>query len=213
MRTTALALISAAVLAACNPSAPNSAASADTAAGVFPDLFQTSYRAEATISHEGQAVPVVMIRDGRKLRMEIRSLQGEMVMVANAETGEAFSIAQAGGRRMAMRMDMNQVRNPAEAWSAEIAAAAQLTGPCSGAGESGQEWTRQENGATHTACVTRDGIILKAAENGQVNWETTSVERGSQDAALFTLPPGVQVMDMGQAMAEAMEKMKAAQGR
>jgi hypothetical protein len=46
-------------------------------------------------------------------------------------------------------------------------------------------------------------------------WETTSVQRGPQDASLFTLPPGVQVVDLsdlGPAM-EAMERAKAAAGQ
>lgn len=67
-----------------------------------------------------------------------------------------------------------------------------------------------------TSCVTTDGILLKATEDGAVTWETTSVARGPQDPALFTLPAGVQVMDlgaMGPGMRAALEKMKARQGQ
>ncbi len=67
-----------------------------------------------------------------------------------------------------------------------------------------------------TACVTNDGIILEAKEGDRITWQTTSVQRGPQAAELFTVPAGVQVIDMadmGAAMRDAMERAKAAQGQ
>ncbi len=212
MRSAALALVSVCALAACNPAAPGGG-------GLFPDLTRGAYRAEATISHEdGSTMPVVMIRDGQKQRMEFDSPQGPSVFIANGETGEAFMISSTGGQTMAMRMsggEGNQFTDPAKEWSAELAATATRTGSCSVAGQSGAEWTRVEEGVNNTVCVTDDGIVLRAREGERTVWETTSIQRGPQDASLFTLPPGVQVMDLsnlGQAM-EAMEKARSQAGQ
>ena len=49
MRISALALFSACVLAACNPSAPSGG-------GLFPNLTDASYRAEATISGDKRLI-------------------------------------------------------------------------------------------------------------------------------------------------------------
>jgi hypothetical protein len=95
-----------------------------------------------------------------------------------------------------MQLSAVNYENPAEQWSADMASTATRTGSCSVAGESGSEWTRTVDEEVNTACVTDDGIILRATENGQTTWETTSVQRGPQSADLFVLPPGVQVMDM-----------------
>jgi hypothetical protein len=59
--------------------------------------------------------------------------------------------------------------------------------------------------------VTDDGIILRATDDERVVWETTSVQRGPQSADLFVLPPGTQVMDlgnMGEMMNQALEAAK-----
>ena len=213
MRSAALALVSVCALAACNPAAPGGAGG-----GLFPDLTRGSYRAEATISNQdGSTMPVVMIRDGQKQRMEFSTPEGESTLIVNGETGEAFMVTVAGGQTMAMRMSGagEQFTDPAKEWSADLASTATRTGACSVAGQSGAEWTRAEEGVANTVCVTDDGIILRAREGERVVWETTSVERGPQDAALFSLPPGVQVMDLGNlgpAM-EAMEKARSQAGQ
>jgi hypothetical protein len=211
MRSAALALVSVCALAACNPAAPGG--------GLFPDLTRGSYRAEATITNpDGSTMPVVMIRDGQKQRMEFNSPQGASVFIANAETGEAFSISTMGGQTVAMRLsggEGNQFTDPAKGWSGELASTATRTGACSVAGQSGAEWTRVQEGVNNTVCVTDDGIILRAREGERTVWETTSVQRGPQDASLFTLPPGVQVMDLSNmgAAIEAMEKARSQAGQ
>jgi hypothetical protein len=222
MRALILAMISACTLAACNPSSPaggDAGSAADAGrGGLFPNLTAASYRAEATISHEnGTTMPVVMIRDGQKLRMEINAPQGQSTIITNAETQESFVISTAAGRTMAMRMDLSSSDNqdPTAEWQGDLATATR-TGSCSVAGENGAEWTRDENGTPHTACVTQDGIILRAREGDRTVWETTSVQRGPQSADLFVVPPGVQVMDlgnMGAAMEDALARAKAAAGQ
>ena len=41
-------------------------------------------------------------------------------------------------------------------------------------------------------CVTSDGIMIQMKQGGEVVFDTTSVQRGPQDAALFEPPAGVQ---------------------
>jgi hypothetical protein len=197
MRISALALISACVLAACNPSAPSG--------GPFPNLTDASYRAEATIhGDDGQNLPVVMIRSGNKVRMEMNAAgQGAMVVVNNADTQENFVLMTRDGQTYAMQADPASYDNPIDNWNAEYAQTATRTGNCSIAGENGAEWTRTVENEPHVACVTEDGIILRATEGERVVWETTSVQRGPQDAALFTIPEGVQTMDLGAMMGQA----------
>jgi hypothetical protein len=191
MRLAAVVLVSACALAACNPSAPSGGG------GLFPDLTRASYRAEATVqSPDGGTMLVVMIRSGNKMRMEMNAPEGQMAVVNNGETGDSFMLMTSGGQTTAMQMSGVNYENPAQEWGAEYASTATRTGSCAVAGESGSEWTREADGATSTACVTDDGIILRATEDGRTTWETTSVQRGPQSADLFTLPPGVQAVDM-----------------
>lgn len=202
-------------LAACGQQSPTP--EAETGGGLadaFPNVLQASYRAEANVrGPDGATIPVVMIRSGNKLRMEMTTPQGAQTIIVNPDANESYVIAEARGMRMAMRTDASQVPDASQAWSGDLAANATRTGTCSVAGESGSEWSRQEADGTNTACVTNDGIILRATQNGETTWETTSVSRGAQDASLFTLPPGVQTMDVNSMAAQAMEQMKAQMGQ
>src|SRR5262245_29677425 len=165
MRSAALALASACVLAACNQSAP----SASNTGGMFPDLTHAAYRAEATITgRDGASVPVVMVRDGQKQRGEIDGARGRRRIMLNGE-GDSYMVSSAGGHTMAMRMtgmadQVAQFRDPTKDWSRELATNAHRGGPCSGAGQTGTEWTRESDGVTNAACVTDDGIVLSARE-------------------------------------------------
>lgn len=203
------------MLAACGQSTEQSASNERGGGGLFPDLTSAAYRAEATLTNEdGGTFPVVMIRDGRRMRMEFNAPQGASTFITNAETDESYIIATHDGRVTAIRASGlgEGMTNPADAWQGELAQNATRTGACSVAGENGAEWTKTtaEDG-TDTVCVTEDGIILRATDDGRVVWETTSVQRGAQGADQFTLPEGVQVVDlgnMGSMMNQAMEAAK-----
>lgn len=187
MRIAALALIT--VLAACNPSAPSSGGDS-----LFPDLSSASYRAEAVIhGNNGQNLPVVMMRSGGKVRMELNTGDGAIAAIHNPDTNQTVTLMTRAGRTFAVQSDVSDYSDPSADWTG--ANQATRTGSCSVAGENGAEWTRDVNGTPHTACVTEDGIMLQAREGDRVTWETTSVVRGPQDAALFTVPEGVEVMD------------------
>jgi hypothetical protein len=141
-----------------------------------------------------------MIRDGRKSRFEITTGEGASTIVTNGDTGETFVLASQGGQTMALRSSgaSEAFNDPTDAWQGELSQNATRTGTCSVAGENGAEWTKTtaEDG-TDTVCVTEDGIILRATDDGRVVWETTQVQRGAQSADLFVVPEGVQVIDAG----------------
>lgn len=219
MRTLALAFVSACALAACNPSGGAGAGGqgADGGDGAFPTLDGVSYRVDTNIIGEnGRTMPVIMYRDGQNMRVEFTSDEGQSAMVVKGATDESFMLTNRGGRTMALRMSnlTDRFNNPADAWGGDGAAQATRTGQCSVAGETGEEWskTTAEDG-TDTACVTRDGIFLRATDDGRTVWEATRVERGPQPASLFELPPGVQVMDLGDmgGLVEQLERAKRGQ--
>jgi hypothetical protein len=202
MRRFAFAAAAAALLlAACGPAGQDAAkgvadAAKSAASTVFPDLNAGSYRLEATMTDpdSGRATSLVQYRSGANVRMEM----GAATTIINGETKEALNVVNAGGRTMAMRIPLSQADVAGMLFQADPASQT-FVGPCAGAGEVGAEWARvdPEDGARSLACLTADGVLLKASTNGQTTWETTSVQRGAQDPALFALPAGVQVMDLG----------------
>lgn len=107
---------------------------------------------------------------------------------------------------VAVRIDDADAPQPLEtAWMALGEDNARSVGDCEVAGESGHEWRPREApapGVERTACITDDGIVLRVRENERVLWEATSLERGPQEASLFGVPAGYQLIDP-QATAEA----------
>jgi hypothetical protein len=213
MRVAAFAILAAVTVSACGQGGSGGGDSAP-ASSIFPNLFQTAYRTEANIRNPqtGEMSPIVMIRDGQKMRMEINSPEGQMVIISNGDTGESLIISQAQGRQFAMRQTDTGVESPEEAWGAELAATATFAGPCVHIGETGAEWRRTDEQGENATCVTGDGIILWSALNGDRTWEATSVSRGPQPAELFAAPPGVEVMDLGN-MSDMIDRARANAGQ
>ncbi|GAM97528.1 hypothetical protein U91I_01154 [alpha proteobacterium U9-1i] len=120
---------------------------------------------------------------------------------------------------VAVRIDDADAPQPLEAaWASLGADNARSVGKCEVAGENGHEWTPREPeaaGIERTACITEDGIVLRVRENERVLWEATSLQRGEQDAALFGLPAGYQVIDpqaTAEAVGEQMEQLDSVTG-
>jgi len=221
MRVAALVVVSVLALAACSKPAENGAAApgspqagAANPGGVvgnmFPNLFQASYRMEATVSsREGQSMPIVMVRSGENMRMEMDARGQHIVAIHNATTHQGYTLMNMAGRQVAMQVDMTGTnsQDPLSMWRNTEGYTITHGGPCAGAGQTGSEWTStkaataEEPAETHTVCATSDGIVLQVRNGDQVAFQTTSVQRGPQDPALFNLPPGVQVMNMGNASA------------
>jgi len=122
-----------------------------------------------------------------------------------ATTTTVAPTAVAPGTGTAVRIADADVPKPMEeAWVTLGAANARNVGACNVAGEKGDAWTPKETaeGVSRVACITQDGIVLEIKEGERVLWQATSVQRGPQDAALFGVPPGYQVIDP-QAVAES----------
>lgn len=99
---------------------------------------------------------------------------------------------------VAVRIDDADAPQPLEAaWEALGAENARSAGRCEVAGEDGHLWRPREAsaGVERTACITDDGIVLRVTENEIVLWEATSVQRGEQEASLFGVPQGFQLID------------------
>lgn len=194
-----------------------SAQQGGAAANVFPDLFAASYRAEATIRNpqSGELAPVVIYRAGRKQRIEFSTNGAETAVVSDADANQGFLVTQQGGRRMAMRMSLGDgpMRDAMTDWTQGRATT--FVGACAAAGQVGAEWRMTptaEDTVDRTACVTPDGILLKATEAGATTWETTAVSRGPQDPALFTPPAdAVDMSALAGQMKAAMERAKSGQ--
>ncbi|MFZ2031095.1 MAG: hypothetical protein WAU68_12350 [Vitreimonas sp.] len=234
MRIAALICVSILALAACSPSAPSGGSSGTAATpasggasgGGFPQGGSVSFRQTATIVMGGSSIPEVIYHDGGKMRTEMNGPSGQMISIVNSDTHEAFNIMHVAGRTMATRTDLSQVQTHAsttvdiDALRAQMQSRAHRLGDCSAAGEHGGEWSidAPEGVATasgpRTMCVTNDGIMIQMKANGNLVFDTQSLQRGPQDASLFQLPPGVQATTMRMpsqaSMADALARARAA---
>lgn len=124
---------------------------------------------------------------------------------ATKSTTAAQTQPVAWSRGVAVRIDDADAPQPLEtAWQALGANNAQRVGDCRIAGERGTEWRPKQApapGVERTACITADGIVLRVRENQRVLWQATSLQRGPQQASLFGIPSGYQLIDP-QAVAE-----------
>lgn len=241
MRIAALAFVSILAMAACSPSAPAGGASGSTAAPAntgasngFPQGGNVSFRQTATMTIHGTSIPEVIYHDGAKMRTEMTGPMGEMTSIVNNDTHEAFNITHIAGRTIATRTDLSQIQTHAsttvdvEAMRAQMQARAHRLGDCTAAGEHGGEWSvdapegmsTTTTSGTRSMCITNDGIMIQMKMDGNVVFDTQSLQRGPQDASLFQLPPGVQATEtripsqasIADAMARARAAAAAAQG-
>lgn len=207
MRIFAAIALAAFALAACGKPTTQSAqtngassapAQQSSGGSLFPDLFAASYRLEATATHDGKATPMVMIRSGHKMRMEMQTDQGPMTIILDPDTQQSIMIMNQGGRQMAIRTSNVPVGDINERIRTEMAAKAHRTGSCTVANEHGQQWEHVDEGGANPSvvCITDDGIPLRQTENGATTWEATSLQRGPQNADNFRAPPGVRVMNL-----------------
>lgn len=137
-----------------------------------------------------------------------------------APTGAAPAAAPAPAQitGVAVRIADADAPQPLEAaWEALGAENAKSTGSCEVAGESGREWQPREvtAGVERTACITDDGIVLSVTENGRALWQATSLQRGQQDAAMFGVPAGYQLINpqaVAEQVSEQMEQLDSVTG-
>lgn len=220
MRAT-VAVLALLALAACGQSTSStSTTSASTSAGggAFPTIGGVAHRLEATLTdpNSGRSTQLVQMRDGAKMRTEIQG-SSNVVSIMNFETHDAYALTNQGGRHIAMKLSLDPANLPGGVdWNGHVEGVTPTqVGPCSAAGENGTEWTSTHDGHTGSTCVTSDGILLRVKRDDQTLMEATRVQRGPQDAALFEVPAGYQVMDlgaMGAAMQDALAKAKQKSG-
>jgi hypothetical protein len=123
----------------------------------------------------------------------------------------AVTAAPAQVQGVAVRIDDADAPQPLEtAWAALGEDNARSGGRCEVAGETGHQWRPREEtaGVERIACITEDGIVLRVTENGRALWEATSVQRGPQDAALFGVPAGYQLIDPQRVAEEVGQNME-----
>lgn len=148
---------------------------------------------------QAQGMTTVMRHKNGKMRVDVdqMGMKGFMLMERGGKTGTVVMEPQPG-MKMAMEIDLNQASaanaGPMDMWNMK----GERIGTDRIMGESCDWWQAEHNGKKSKACVTPDGIPLKAVD-AQTNaplWEVVRLERRTQDAALFVVPADAQKMQM-----------------
>jgi hypothetical protein len=129
-------------------------------------------------------------------------LAGMGWMVADHRAQRGFMVMEQ--MRMVMNIPMDQV---AGRTGLSPNARFRRTGSGSVAGHGCTVWSYEEGADRGTACITNDGVMLRAEGTGQGHsgtLEATQVNYGTQDPARFRLPAGYQTMQMPQGMPPGM---------
>jgi hypothetical protein len=146
-----------------------------------------------------QGMTTVMRHHGGRMRIDVDNMgmKGYLLMERNGKVATMI-MEPAPGTRMAMEIDLSQASaanaGPTDLWNMK----GERIGTDRILGESCDWWQAESNGKKSKACITPDGIPLKAvdAQTNQAMWEVVRVERRPQDPALFVVPPDAQRMQM-----------------
>lgn len=119
-----------------------------------------------------------------------------------------------GAPKIATTMARSDLGGMASAFGVDVDAAANAkrTGTDEVAGEKCAIWeiaAAPDAEAPGSACVTRDGIMLRAKSGEQTVMEAKSITRGAQDPALFAPPADYEIIDMGECMRLSADMMEA----
>lgn len=148
---------------------------------------------------QAQGMTTVMRHKNGKMRVDVDNMgmKGFMLMERGGKTGSVVMEPQPG-MKMVMEIDLAQAAaansGPMDMWNMK----GSRIGTDRILGESCDWWEAEQNGKKSKACITPDGIPLKAVD-GQTNqamWEVVRLERRTQDAALFVVPADAQRMQM-----------------
>ena len=154
---------------------------------------KTPYSAESDVTAEGKVTPADMFISGPKIRMEMVADEGpaagrDVVFVADRDTGDAFTLADMDGRKMAIKMDINKAME-------QIDFANQELGDVVGRKWIGFKRCTNYKTLTGTTCLTKDNIVLEAYDDDR-HMKVKNIKVGKQDPQLFEIPTGYQVMDL-----------------
>ena len=166
----------------------------------FPTVdFILEGKVVAAAAGQAQGMTTVMRHHSGKMRVDVDNMgmKGYMLMERNGRVATMI-MEPAPGTKMAMEIDLSQASaanaGPTDLWNMK----GERIGTDRILGESCDWWQAEHNGKKSKACITPDGIPLKAID-GQTNqpmWEVVRVERRPQDPALFIVPPDAQRMQM-----------------
>ncbi len=179
----------------------------------YPDFSAKQYRLEGRRALPGYDVsgPATFYRDGERLRYEgVLEDRGISTVIYDPARNAAFLLDSASSsrrrqfagappQRLAVRLDTGAIPQPLEmTWAALGEDNVRAIGRCRVAGERGGLWRPRRPIAEdieRTACITRDGIVLRLTENNVTLFEATSLERGAQPLSLFEIPEAYRIVD------------------
>lgn len=201
MRTTHLAALAVAALALA-AGLPTPEAAAQDRPQLFParDVAVT-YRVTGARAQSGMpAMTMSWLASQQTMRVD---MGGMGYMVADHRAQRGFMVME----QMRMLMDI-----PMDQATAGLPTRGQFrqTGRDTVAGHACNVWNFQDGDDRGTACITPDGVMLRAqgtsgGESGSM--EATRVAYGAQDPARFRRPQGYQTMQMPQGMPQALQGM------
>lgn len=166
----------------------------------FPSVdFLLEGRVVAAAAGPAQGITTIMRHKSGKMRIDIEQMgmKGYMLTERGGKTATMVMEPQPG-MKMAMEIDISQASSanagPTDLWNMK----GQRIGTDRILGESCDWWQAEHEGRKSKACVTPDGIPLKAvdAQTNEPIWEVVRLERRTQDAALFVVPPDAQKMQV-----------------
>jgi hypothetical protein len=157
-------------------------------------LLRPSRDVDVTYRATGAGVPV----DGRRLEQRVRWLAAAQLMRIDPPSAGLYVIIDYLARRMSVVREVNRSVIEMAAPEGEAGMAGNLPagsyvrrGEDTVAGQACTEWeTRDRDLRQAVVCITADGVLLRAASEGQVLASAVSVQYAPQDPALFQVPPG-----------------------
>lgn len=170
---------------------------ADLAAQERPPLYPTrdvsiTYRVTGARAPQGMPnITLSWLAAAQAMRMD---MGGMGYLVADHRAQRSFMVMEQMRMVMDLPMENAQTSLPAEGRFRRTGSATVAGLPCT-------LWNYEHGGDRGTACVTADGVTLRAegSSGGQSGgMEATQVAYGTQDPARFQRPQGYQTMQMPQ---------------
>lgn len=163
------------------------------------------------VAGQGQSAELTLLWSAAQRMMRMNMPQGMGYMVADHQAQRGFMVMEQ------MRMVMDVPMDQAAGYQRDLEKARFTRGGEERiAGQSCTVWRFESQGQSGEACITGDGVMLRAngsAQGQQGRMEATRVVYAPQDAGLFRRPQGYQTMQMPQGMPQGMPGMPAQRQR
>ena len=226
--TSGIFIAAALALSACGPKAGETSTSTTTTTtstnggGAFGGMFptkQAAYKATYQLGEDSSRVMTIYSSGDGKMRTEASMGKGMTpVSLIDRDNKQFLSYVEGpGAPKRATKLSADSIKQFEDMMpSGDAAAMAKPTkiGSDSVAGLSCNIWQLPAPpegvapapadpaaaAGDRTLCLTDDGIMLRAGAKEKPRLLATSVNKGPQDAALFVLPAGYEIIDMGDCM-------------